>query len=433
MDSASCVKRRSELTSCKKPEKPPGVDDLASIWFVSALIIVLYDISVIAYYLDVMCYGSYLVIFILDFLFCLVWFSTCFGLWMDKSWSYSLAQFIVLMLIIRIFVGIVMSEFILAGLLDLVSIVSYGGLFNSLEDAKNSHHIRQVAAKALKEIGDSKAVDPLIRALKDGNQEIKEIAAEALGQIGDSKAVDPLIMALKDGNWAIRLFAARALGKIGGKRTAEPLIRALKDRNRFVRRAAAEALGQIGDSKAVDPLIRALKDGNHEIKEIAAEALGKIGNPRAVEPLIEVLGDRNWISRKTAIKALGEIGDERAVESLIETLRDRNWDVRRAAAEALGKTGNERATEPLVEARKDSQRDSCRYFGKIGYKRAIKPFIRTFKIRVRYIQRAARTLRKMALKIERPTTKRKRIPREIRKPQWPELEEAAEIPLFDID
>ena len=340
MDSASCVKRRSELTSCKKPEKPPGVDDLASIWFVSALIIVLYDISVIAYYLDVMCYGSYLVIFILDFLFCLVWFSTCFGLWMDKSWSYSLAQFIVLMLIIRIFVGIVMSEFILAGLLDLVSIVSYGGLFNSLEDAKNSHHIRQVAAKALKEIG---------------------------------------------------------------------------------------------DSKAVDPLIRALKDGNHEIKEIAAEALGKIGNPRAVEPLIEVLGDRNWISRKTAIKALGEIGDERAVESLIETLRDRNWDVRRAAAEALGKTGNERATEPLVEARKDSQRDSCRYFGKIGYKRAIKPFIRTFKIRVRYIQRAARTLRKMALKIERPTTKRKRIPREIRKPQWPELEEAAEIPLFDID
>jgi len=309
MDPASRVKRRSELTSRKKPEKPPGVDKLAGIWFVSALIIVFYDISVILIHLDPMYYGSYLVIFFLDFLFGLVWISTCFGLWMDKSWSYSLAQFIVLMLIIRIFVGIVIPEFHLASLFNLVSIVSYGGLFNSLEDAKNSDHVRQVAAKALREIGDERAVDPLIKALKDGNQEIREIAAEALGQIGDERAVDPLIEALKDGD----------------------------------------------------------------------------------------------------------------------------WDVRRAATEALGKTGNERATEPLIEVRKDNQRDSCRNFGKIEYKRAIKPFIRTFKSRVRYIQRAAKALRKIALKIEKPAPKRKRIPREIRKPQWPELEEAAEIPLFDID
>ena len=371
MDPASRVKRRSELTSRKKPEKPPGVDKLAGIWFVSALIIVFYDISVILIHLDPMYYGSYLVIFFLDFLLGLVWISTCFGLWMDKSWSYSLAQFIVLMLIIRIFVGIVIPEFHLASLFNLVSIVSYGGLFNSLEDAKNSDHVRQVAAKALREIGDERAVDPLIKALKDGN-------------------------------WAIRLFAARALGKIGGKRTAEPLIRALKDRNRFVRRTAAEALGQIGDERAVDPLIKALKDGNQEIREIAAEALG-------------------------------QIGDERAVDPLIEALKDGDWDVRRAATEALGKTGNERATEPLIEVRKDNQRDSCRNFGKIEYKRAIKPFIRTFKSRVRYIQRAAKALRKIALKIEKPAPKRKRIPREIRKPQWPELEEAAEIPLFDID
>jgi HEAT repeat protein len=50
----------------------------------------------------------------------------------------------------------------------------------------------------LGEIGDPRAVDPLIEALKDEYSRVRSSAARALGEIGDPKAVDPLTEALKD-------------------------------------------------------------------------------------------------------------------------------------------------------------------------------------------------------------------------------------------
>ena len=48
------------------------------------------------------------------------------------------------------------------------------------------------AARALGEINDTRAVDPLIAALKDKKPEIRGTAAVALGEIGDKKATVPL-------------------------------------------------------------------------------------------------------------------------------------------------------------------------------------------------------------------------------------------------
>ena len=51
------------------------------------------------------------------------------------------------------------------------------------------------AARALGEINDPKAVDPLIAALKDKKPEVRGTAAVALGEIGDKKATMPLVAA----------------------------------------------------------------------------------------------------------------------------------------------------------------------------------------------------------------------------------------------
>ena len=50
---------------------------------------------------------------------------------------------------------------------------------------------------------------------------IRRYAAEALGEIGDQRAVDPLIAAPTDTNEYVRSNAARGLGKIG---TPEALV-----------------------------------------------------------------------------------------------------------------------------------------------------------------------------------------------------------------
>ena len=222
---------------------------------------------------------------------------------------------------------------------------------------------REGAARALGEIGDARAVDPLLKAdvvgcevrdalsrigaaaverliaaLHDRHEGVRERAAEALGKIGDVRAVEPLIPALHDSHEDVRERAAEALGKIGDIRAVEALIAALDDRDERVCWLAAQALGRIGDVRAVEALIAAL-DRHENVCSSAAEALGRIGDARAVEPLIAALANFYESVRRAAAEALGRIGDVRAIEALIAALHDRHESVRRAATEALARLG----------------------------------------------------------------------------------------------
>lgn len=74
----------------------------------------------------------------------------------------------------------------------------------------------------------SKKVEILIKDLKDEDPLYRERAAEILGEIGDVRAVEPLIEALKDWYDKAQEEAVRALRKIG-EPAIEYLIQALKD------------------------------------------------------------------------------------------------------------------------------------------------------------------------------------------------------------
>ncbi|QSZ68177.1 HEAT repeat domain-containing protein [Methanofollis aquaemaris] len=70
-----------------------------------------------------------------------------------------------------------------------------------------------------------------------------------------------------------RWGAAEALGRLGDSRAVEPLIRALEDDpDPRVRKKAAWALGQIGDMRGQRPLLAAIRDRDEDVREIAEEA-----------------------------------------------------------------------------------------------------------------------------------------------------------------
>ena len=102
---------------------------------------------------------------------------------------------------------------------------------------------------------------------------------------------------------------AEALGNIGDERAVEPLIKALGDEDSYTRQLTAMALGKIGDARAVEPLIKALKDEDSDVREYAAWALGEIGNKRAINPLINalVLAKSRKGVRLEAARAIGKI------------------------------------------------------------------------------------------------------------------------------
>jgi HEAT repeat protein len=218
------------------------------------------------------------------------------------------------------------------------------------------------AAKALGALGDVKAVNPLIKALKDESYyegtritrkigakairfRVTRFAAEALGKIGDTKAVQPLIEVLKDSDWRIRLSAMLALGDIGDPAAVNPLLEAAKNQRgaRFIYDdRAVLALAKIGKT-GVPALIAALK--RPDVASFAVRALQRIKDRRAVEPLIEALQDRHVAIY--AARALGAIGDKKAVEPLIKALEAGH--ARDAAAWALGDLGDKKAVPPLLK------------------------------------------------------------------------------------
>jgi HEAT repeat protein len=136
-------------------------------------------------------------------------------------------------------------------------------------------------------------------------------AAEALGGCADPRAVEPLIAALDDLENEVRWVAAQALGKLHDARAVDPLLPLLTDPDRWARRGAAWALGEIGDPRAVEPLLPLLEDRKKDVRVAAADALGKLHDARSVGALSGALESEEEPEVRTAIRrALREITGE---------------------------------------------------------------------------------------------------------------------------
>ena len=104
--------------------------------------------------------------------------------------------------------------------------------------------VRGQAAEILGTIRAATAVEPLIEALKDEDGFVQSDAADALGKIG-APAVDQLIPLLDAPDRNVRYLAARALGQTKDARAVEPLIAVIKDKDSGLQETARDMLVQI--------------------------------------------------------------------------------------------------------------------------------------------------------------------------------------------
>ncbi|MFW6154043.1 MAG: HEAT repeat domain-containing protein [Planctomycetota bacterium] len=228
-------------------------------------------------------------------------------------------------------------------------------LIEVLQDEGARSVIRSGAAEALGHIGDKKALDPLLKALRYRDSGgVRPTVAEALGRLGDPNAVDPLLEAFQAEHAGVaRDEVATALGMIGDERAVPVLARAVLDPAlRSSHREVVQALGKIGDPRGVEPLIGAL--GDPKLFDHAIEALAAIGRPSR-GPLLAALRGDDASVREGAAAALGHVGDHSAVKPLVARLEDRDPRVRARAAESLGHIGRRDATGGLIRALADTR------------------------------------------------------------------------------
>ncbi|MBN1452745.1 MAG: HEAT repeat domain-containing protein [Anaerolineales bacterium] len=116
-------------------------------------------------------------------------------------------------------------------------------LANVLNDEQKGWKFRSAVVDILKIINAPGVVEILISALKG---DISWYVAGALGQIGDIKAVEPLVAILSDAEPGYeRESAAKALGKFDNPRAVAALRTVLEDKNLDVRKAATQSLEEI--------------------------------------------------------------------------------------------------------------------------------------------------------------------------------------------
>jgi len=268
---------------------------------------------------------------------------------------------------------------------------------------------RLAAVKALGNLGDARAVEPLINLLGHENECTRLAAVKALGNLGDARAMKPLIQALGDANKEIVESAVNALRTYTC--AVGPLIKTLADAGLMSQWAAAKVLGTLGDARAVAPLIEVLDKGDLPARQAAAEALGSLGDARAIAPLIKALGDDSKV-RDAAAKALHQLGeptwrslikdygynrlvefpDARIVEPLIKLLdRDEDSVYWGRAAEALGHLGNLRAVEPLIKVlgNVDCPYQAAKALGTLGDARAVTPLIMALDHKEKVVRKCA--------------------------------------------
>jgi len=215
--------------------------------------------------------------------------------------------------------------------------------------------VQYEAAEALGMLGDERAVEPLITALKRVEfSGVRWKAAEALSKIGNP-AVPLLIATLQHPDDDVRWKAAIALGEISNPDAIGPLIALFSDEDRFVRSRAAQAVSMIGEP-AVTPLIHTLKDEDPAMRRGAALALAKIKSVNTVEPLIRALADKEVMVRTEAAAALAAIGTP-ALHPLLGFLKSAQGDIRIEVLTALGELKDEGAIEPLIQLLDNADED----------------------------------------------------------------------------
>jgi HEAT repeat protein len=173
-------------------------------------------------------------------------------------------------------------------------------LYDALDD--DTPAVRDAAARALGQIGDPQAVQPILQACLYGYIS-EETAADALLGITDPGAIEPLIHGLEEGNLRATGPAGKALVNIGGP-AVDAVILALSSESEETRETAAEVLGEMGDTRAIEPLRHALNDP-YCVKTISV--MGFNGHYAKSEPYLDC-PVRN--AAKAALKKLGQAAEE---------------------------------------------------------------------------------------------------------------------------
>lgn len=205
-------------------------------------------------------------------------------------------------------------------------------------------------------------LNELLEELAAGTAEDRRFAAEDLGDMGDPRAVDALVTALRDEDVAVREAVAEALISIGGATVCQAVVPLLDDEDAPVRNLALEVFERLR-SESIDACIGLYSSSSHDLRKIAVDTLGKIEETRESEgfvTLISALDDPHVNVATAACEALGRLGGEGAVSALLEHIGRHPW-MDSTIFLSLARIGSREARDALERVEERGLEPEARY------------------------------------------------------------------------
>jgi HEAT repeat protein len=212
------------------------------------------------------------------------------------------------------------------------------GLLASAEGMRERRSFMQV----LKSM--PQGVEQVIHMLDHHQWFVARNVAELMGDMRIEESAGPLGQALGHADHRVRHAAAVALAKIGTPATVEPLRRALKEGDAELRIQVATSIGRASRALAM-PLVALIEtEQNPEVVKEYYAALGRIGSPDAVQALVKaaapggmLVGRKSAGVRIAAVEGLRLAGAVRQLEVLQDDSDRQVREVTRRALDELRK------------------------------------------------------------------------------------------------
>lgn len=154
----------------------------------------------------------------------------------------------------------------------------------------------------------NKAWNELFTCLDSPEFDMRWNAASALTHCGETRFVEPLLKKMREGNNQDQIYRIILMGIVKTS-SVGLLLEYLSDATPAMKRALLHLLGVTKDRQVLGYLLAGLRDPNVEVREGAVLGLMHLGDPQAIEPLRELLNDpakdiQDWA--KTAIRELSK-------------------------------------------------------------------------------------------------------------------------------
>ncbi len=169
------------------------------------------------------------------------------------------------------------------------------------------------------------SLDKLASLAGDESPAVRQLVATVLSRNAEPKWTDVLIKLVQDKDAEIARQAAPGLGKIGDQRAREPLLGAIKGTDKESRKKYLQALrdgiGTEGLVLALDVIDPEPEKGWFQTKVIF-DMIRELADPRGGDALLKYLETKPHIHWRTeAATAMAEVGDIRAIPTLARRLR----------------------------------------------------------------------------------------------------------------